>query len=72
MIAPWAYKPVAMSVLATPTYDIVTMRHLLTVMIGANLAWRTIRLTGAALNGLVSSLTAKGVELPLLHVHQSR
>ena len=28
MIAPWAYKPVAMSVLATPTYSIVTVHHL--------------------------------------------
>jgi hypothetical protein len=69
MMAPWAYKPVAMSVLATPTYNIVTMCHLLIVMIEANLAWRPIRFTSAMSNRLISRLVTKSVELQLLHVH---
>jgi hypothetical protein len=61
MIAPWAYKPVAMSVLATPTYSIVTMYYLFIVMLGANLAWRTIRFTGTMSKKAISCVAAKNM-----------
>ena len=60
IIAPWAYKPVAMSVLATPTYRIVIMHCFSIVMIEANLAWRAIRFTGAMSKRGVSHLVVCG------------
>lgn len=61
IIAPWAYKPVAMSVLATPTYSTVTTCYLLIVMIEANLARRAIGFTSATLKISISWLVAESV-----------
>jgi hypothetical protein len=48
MIAPWAYRPVAMSVLATPTYRVVMGCFNSLAVVRTNLAWRAIRFTGAS------------------------
>lgn len=46
-MAPWAYKPVAMSVVATPTYSFVTGVLLPLSEIRINLAWWAVGFTSA-------------------------